>query len=111
MRGSWIEPLAVGHRPVDVGAAAELHAEEQVHRVVALLGQVDHLGVEDDDVRLQGRHAGEDGPGDAAVDDRVGHRAGLVHADDDVPLLAAVLAGEEVEVVGDDRPCVRGRSS
>ena len=42
------QALAVGQRPVDVGAAAELDAEEHVDRVVELVGQVDDLGVEDD---------------------------------------------------------------
>ena len=43
------EPLAVGERPVDVGAAAELDAEEHVDGVVELVGEVDDGGVEDDE--------------------------------------------------------------
>ena len=46
--GSGDEPLAVGERRADVGAAAELHAEEQVDGVGDQLGEVDDLGVEGD---------------------------------------------------------------
>ena len=47
--------LAVGERAVDVGAAAELGAEQQVDRVVEVVGQVDDGGVEDDHARAHAR--------------------------------------------------------
>ena len=97
------ELLAVGDRLVDVGAAAELHAEDHVHRVVAaLLGQVHDLGVEGDDVRVQGRQAGEDRPAHRPVDDRVGHRPALVHVDDHGPVVRPLRPAVEVNPLGDD---------
>ena len=48
------ESLAVGHRLVDVRPAAELHAEQHVHRVVAaLLRQVHQKMVEHQDISHQ----------------------------------------------------------
>ena len=56
--------LAVGERRVDVGAAAELHAEQDLDRVCKLIGQVEDCGVEADELRVDHRqrshHGGED---------------------------------------------------
>ena len=76
--------LAVGERAVDVGAAAELRAEQQIDRVLQVVGQVDDGGVEDDHARAHGAHRGEHRAEDARVDDRGRHRAALVDAQDDV---------------------------
>ena len=53
VRRAGHERLAVGHRAVDVGAAAELHAEQQVDRIVEHGGQIDDARVEGDDRRAQ----------------------------------------------------------
>ena len=49
------ERLAVGQRAVDVGAAAELRAEEHLDRIVQLVGEVDDRGVEDHQARAHAR--------------------------------------------------------
>ncbi len=98
------QPLAVGDGAVDVGAAAELHAEEDVDRVVELVGQVDDLGVEDDQAGLHRPQRGEDRAEDAGEDDRLGHRARLVDAQDDVPLDPGGAPGVADQPLGHDRP-------
>ena len=104
--GAGDEALAVGQRAVDVGAAAELGAEEQVDRVVQVFGQVDDGGVEDDHPGVHGPDGGEDGAEDAGVDDGGGHRAALVHAEDDVAQRWRSLAAVADEPLGDDRAVV-----
>ena len=87
---------------MDVGAAAELGAEEQVHRVVQLGGQVDDGRVEDHDRRLDRGQARQDRAEDPGVDDRGRHRAALVDAQDDLAQ-APPLAAEADPRLGDDR--------
>ena len=102
------ELLTVGHGFVDVRPAAELDAEDHVDRVAPTrLGQVDDFGVERDDVRVQGRQAGEDRPADRAVDDRVGHRPALVHVDDHRPGVLPLRTAVEVDPFRDDRAQAR----
>src|SRR5215813_14621759 len=48
--------LAIGERAVDVGAAAELRAEEEVDRILQVVGEVDDGGVEDDHARAERPH-------------------------------------------------------
>ncbi len=55
------ERLAVGERLVDVRAAAELDAEQQLDRVVQLLGEVDDARVEGDHLRVERGDRGERG--------------------------------------------------
>ena len=95
--------LAVGQRAVDVGATAELDAEEHVDRVVDLVGQVDHLGVEDDHPGAHRPDRGEHRAEDRAVDDRLGHRPGLVDAEDDLALDLGRAAGVADQPLGHDR--------
>ena len=64
------ELFAIADRFVDVGAAAELHAEEHVHGIVAaLFGEIDDFGIEGDDMRIECGKAGEDRAADRAIDD------------------------------------------
>jgi hypothetical protein len=53
------EALAVGECLVDVGAAAELRAEEDFDGVFELVGEVDDGGVEDDELGAQGAQRGD----------------------------------------------------
>ena len=76
--------LAVGERLVDVGAAAQLDAKEQLYRVVDLVAEIHHRGVEDDHAGAQRGQAGQYRAEDAGVDDRCAHRAALVEAEDEV---------------------------
>ena len=55
------QALAIAGSPVDVRAAAELNAEQQIDRILAFLRQIDNLGIESNDVGFQRRQAGEDG--------------------------------------------------
>jgi hypothetical protein len=48
------ERLRVGERAVDVGAAAELRAEEQVDRIVQFRGEIDDRRIEDEHRRRDG---------------------------------------------------------
>ena len=84
--------LAVAHRAVDVRAAAELDAEQEIDGIVKLLGHVHHGGVEHDEMGFHGGHGGHDRAEDAGVDDRRRHRAALVDAEDDFPLDALRFA-------------------
>ena len=45
---------AVADRPIDVGPTTELSAEEDIDRIVQLVGQVDDLGIEHDQPRGDG---------------------------------------------------------
>src|SRR6185369_4332354 len=99
--GTADEGLAVAQGEVDVRAAAELDAEEDVHGVGAFFGEVNDGGVEGDDVGFQRGDGGEDGAEDAGVDDARGHRAALVHAEYDV-LQRALLAAVADAGLGDN---------
>ncbi len=92
--------LAVGECTVDVRTAAELRAEEDVDRVVELVGEVDDGRVEDDEAGRQGPHRGEHRAEDGGVDDGGGHGARLVDAEDDVLLHGPVRAPVPDETLG-----------
>src|SRR5579885_2962366 len=93
---------AVGDGFGNVGAAAKLRAKENVYRVLKLVGHVDDLGIEEDQIRAQDRKRGEDGGHDGAIDDRACHAAALIDADDDLPLAELFLVGPEVKAIRDD---------
>src|SRR5262249_45625957 len=61
--------LAVAQGAVDVGAAAQAHAEEQVYRVLEILGQIDHRRIEDDHARADGFDGRQDRAEDARIYD------------------------------------------
>ena len=84
--GLPIRLLAIGDGRVDVGAAAQLGAEQHLHRIVQLIGEVHHRGVEHHQGRAQRRHRGHHRTEDRGVDDGFGHRPGLVDGDDHVAL-------------------------
>src|SRR5579885_1713813 len=93
---------AVGDGFGNVGAAAKLRAKENIHRVLKLLGHVDNLGIEEDQIRAQDRERGKDGGHDGAVDDGACHTAALIDAYDDLPLAELFLVGPEVKAIWDD---------
>ena len=74
------QALGVGERAVDVGAAAQLGAEQHLHRVGELLGEVDDRGVEHHQRRPQRPHRRQHRGEDAGVHHRTRHRPGLVDA-------------------------------
>src|SRR5262249_22220553 len=89
---------------VDIGAAAKLNAKYHVHGIVAtLFCEIDDFRVERDDACVQRGERSEDGPGDGTVYDGFRHRAALVHADNDGPVVGALSAGEEIDFFGNDR--------
>src|SRR6185312_14045114 len=94
--------LGVGHGAVDVGPAAELGGEEHVDGIVEERGDVDDLGVEEEEAGAEDVEGGEDRGHDGAVDDALGHGSGLVDEDGDVLLVAAALVLPEVEALGDE---------
>jgi hypothetical protein len=82
--GRPLDPgLAIGERRVDVGAAAELHAEQHLDRIGELFGQVEDGGVEARKLRLDHRQRRHHGGEDRRIDHRGRHRARLVDAQDD----------------------------
>ena len=86
------QPLAVAHGAVDVGTAAQLHAEQHIDRIVEFLGQVDHGRIEHHQLGRHGRQAGHHGAEDAGIDHRVGHGPTLVDAQNHLALRTACLA-------------------
>ena len=96
---------AIRHRPVDVGPAAELRAEQDVDRVLQLVGKVDHRRIEDDQPRGDCAQRGQDGAENAGIDDRRRHRAALIDAEHDVAQRRP-LAAVAHEPLGDDRAAV-----
>ena len=91
-----LDPVgAIGHGLIDVGAAAQLHAEQHLDRIGQFLGQVEDDGVEADELGLHHRERSHHRREDRRVDDGGGHRAGLVDAEHDLvevdqpPLLVA----------------------
>ncbi len=96
------EFVRVNHRLRDVGAAAELHLQQDVHRLTDLIGKVNHVRVEQHERRLHRRQFGEDGRHHRREDGALEHRAGLVHHDDDVPRLLLPLRGVEVDAVHEE---------
>jgi len=78
------EGLAVANGFIDVGATTELGAKEEFDGVVAFFGEIDHGGVEDDELGLYRRQRSHDGAEDARIDDAGGHGSALVDAEDDV---------------------------
>ena len=95
------EGLAVGEGEVDVGAAAELGAEEDVDGVGEFFAEVNDGGIEHDHFGADGGQAGENGAEDAGVNDAGGHGTALVNADDDVAQGGA-FATEADAGFGDD---------
>ena len=93
--------LAIGQRTVDVRAAAELGAEQQIDGVLQIVGEVDDRGVEDDHARGDGANRGQHRAEDAGVDHRGRHRAALVDAEDDVAQRGALVAVAD-QPLGDD---------
>ena len=83
--------LAVLDRVVDVGAAAELKAEEQLDRILDLIAQVDNLRRKGDHMGLHGAERGEDATHDRGVEHRLSHRAALVDVEDNVILCGVIL--------------------
>jgi len=98
------EPLAVGQGPVDVCAAAELGAEQDVHRVAELLGQVDDRRIEGDHPRAQGPDRRQHRAEYPAIDHRRGHRSALVQAYDDVAGHGLLFPGVADEPLGHHGP-------
>ena len=82
--------LAVGQRAVDVGAAPELGAEQDLDRVVELVRQIHDIGIKHHHLRFDRGERCEHGGKDAGVDDAGRHRAGLVYAENDVAQRAAL---------------------
>ncbi len=78
------DALAVRQGPVDVGAAAELAAEQHVDRVGQPLGEVDHLGVERHQPGPHRWERSQGGSEDRGIDHRLGHRTRLVDSHDHV---------------------------
>ena len=101
--GPGDEPPAVAEGAADVGAAAELHAEQHVDGVGEQRREVGDGGVEGDHRRAQRRQPGEHAGEQRGVDDAAGHRAALVDGDDDVAGEAALVAAEPDEPLGHDR--------
>jgi hypothetical protein len=71
------ECLAVRESAVDVGAAAELCAEEHLDGVGEQVSQTDDRRVEDDHRGLDGADGGQHRRHDARIDDGRGHRTAL----------------------------------
>ncbi len=88
--GPGHQPPAVAERLGDVGAAAELHAEQHVDRIVQERCEIGDRRVEGDEVRAQRGELGEHGPEQRRVHHAVGHRARLIDGDDHVAGEAAV---------------------
>ena len=83
--GPGDEPLAVGDRPVDVGAAAELDAEQHVDGIGKLRREVHHGGVKGDQGGPQRPDRGQHRAEDRRVHHRGRHRPGLVDGQHHVP--------------------------
>src|SRR5258706_10830387 len=65
-------------REVDMRAAAQLRAHQHLERVVYPVGQVEHAGIEGQQVDVDVRQTGEDRRQDRTLHHRIDHRAGLV---------------------------------
>ena len=96
------EPPAVAERLGDVGAAAELHAEQHVDRIVQQRREIGDRGVERDEMRAQRRELGEHGAEQRGVHHAVGHRARLVDGDDHVAGEAAAATPVADQPLGHD---------
>ena len=86
------QALAITDRAVDVGAAAELHAEQHLDGIVELFRHVDDGGVEHHHLGVHRRQARHHRAEDARIHDRVRHRAALVDAQHHLALRLARLA-------------------
>lgn len=76
--------FAVAEGFVDVGAAAELGAEEEIDGVIEFFSEIDDGSVEDDEAGADGGHGGHDGSEDGGVNDGGCHGAALVDTKYDV---------------------------
>src|SRR5262249_1414956 len=86
----------------DVGAAAELDGEEDIHRLADHVGEVGDFGVEEEEAGADGGYAGEDGGHDGGEDGGIEHGAGLVGGDDHVPGAVFAFGGVEVDAVDEE---------
>ena len=105
--GAGDQLLAVGHGLVDVGAAAELGAEQHVDRVAELIGQVRDRGVEGHHRGAQRPDRGQHRPEHPRVHHRGRHRAALVQAEDDVAGHRLLFPGVPDQALGHDGPVLR----
>ena len=76
--------LTVSQGPGYIGSSAELDTEQQVNRILQVIGKVNDRRVEHNHSRTHGRQGGQYRTEDAGIDDGGSHRTALVETENDV---------------------------